>query len=74
MIQMNLFTKQKQTYRLRKQANGYQRENVGKGYIRNLELTYTQYYPGGLVVKNLPANAGDTGDSGLIFGSGRSPG
>ena len=27
-----------------------------------------------LVVKNLPANAGDTTDSGLIPGSGRSPG
>ena len=27
-----------------------------------------------LVVKNLPANAGDVGDSGLIPGSGRSPG
>jgi len=26
------------------------------------------------VVKNLPANAGDTGDMGLIPGSGRSPG
>ena len=30
--------------------------------------------PGGSVVKNLPANAGDTGDVGLIPGSGRSPG
>ena len=27
-----------------------------------------------VVVKNLPANAGDTGDVGLIPGSGRSPG
>ena len=27
-----------------------------------------------LVVKNLPANSGDTGDAGLIPGSGRSPG
>ena len=27
-----------------------------------------------LVVKNLPANAGDTRDVGLILGSGRSPG
>ena len=26
-----------------------------------------------LVVKNLPANAGDAGDMGLIPGSGRSP-
>jgi len=30
--------------------------------------------PGGSVVKNLPANAGDTGDSGSIPESGRSPG
>ena len=29
-------------------------------------------FPSGSVVKNLPANAGDTGD--LILGSGRSPG
>ena len=31
-------------------------------------------FPGGSVVKNLPVNAGDTGNSGLIPGSGRSPG
>ena len=31
-------------------------------------------FPGGSVVKNLPANAGDTGDLGSIPGSGRSPG
>ena len=30
--------------------------------------------PGGTVVKNLPANAGDAGDAGLIPGSGKSPG
>ena len=30
--------------------------------------------PSGAVVKNLPANAGDTGDSGLIPGLGRSSG
>ena len=29
MIQMNLFTKQKLTHRLRKQTYGYQREMVG---------------------------------------------
>ena len=34
----------------------------------------TQGFPGGSVVKNLPANAGDTGDSGSIPGSERSPG
>ena len=31
-------------------------------------------FPGGAVVKNLPASAGDTGDVGLILGPGRSPG
>ena len=29
-------------------------------------------FPGDTVVKNLPANAGDSGDTGLISGSGRS--
>ena len=31
-------------------------------------------FPGGSVVKNPPANAGDIRDAGLIPGSGRSPG
>ena len=31
-------------------------------------------FPGGSVVKNLPANVGDAGDMGLILGWGRSPG
>ena len=31
-------------------------------------------FPGGSMVKNLPANAEDTGDAGSIPGSGRSPG
>ena len=31
-------------------------------------------FPGGTVIKNLPANAGATGDVGWIPGSGRSPG
>ena len=31
-------------------------------------------FPSGPVVKNLPANAGDRGDTGLIPGSERSPG
>ena len=31
-------------------------------------------YQHGTVIKNLPANAGDTGEVGLIPGSGRSPG
>ena len=31
-------------------------------------------FPGGLVIKNPPANAGDTRDAGSIPGSRRSPG
>ena len=31
-------------------------------------------FPGSLVIKNTPANAGDIRDVGLIFGSGRFPG
>ena len=31
-------------------------------------------FPGGSVVKNSPANAGDERDRGLVPGSGRSPG
>ena len=36
--------------------------------------SYTRGFPGGSVVKNLPANAGDAGDEIFILGSGRSPG
>ena len=32
------------------------------------------YFPGGAVVKNLPANTGDTKDAGSIPGYGRCPG
>ena len=31
-------------------------------------------FPGGSMLKNLPANAGDLGDAGSIPGPGRSPG
>ena len=31
-------------------------------------------FPGGAVIKNLPATAGDAGDMGSIPGLGRSPG
>ena len=34
----------------------------------------TEGFPGGSVVKNLPANAGDSGNEGSIPGLGRSPG
>ena len=39
MIQMNLFTKQKETYRYRKQTYSYQRGNMGGGGIyQELEM------------------------------------
>ena len=45
MKQMNLFTKQKQTHRLREQTYGsWGRRGGGEGKIRSLGLTYTQYY------------------------------
>ena len=37
------------------------------------KLKYTYTYPGGSVVKNLPANVGDTGDAGSIPGLGKIP-
>ena len=53
------------------------------GGLQSMELDMTEQLaqmidlgrlPDGTVVKNIPATAGDTGDSGLIPGSGRSPG
>ena len=39
-----------------------------------IQLTLEQDFPGGEVVKNPPANVGDTKDMGSIPGSRRSPG
>ena len=36
--------------------------------------TFLMGFPGGAVVKNLPANAGDSRDMGSVPGLGRSPG
>ena len=44
MIQINLFTKQKQTHRHRKQIYGNQRGKGREGQIRNLGLIDTHYY------------------------------
>ena len=41
--------------------------------ISQLNNNQVTYFSGGTVVKNLPANARDTKDSGSIPGSGRSP-
>ena len=40
-------------------------------YLQQL-ITFWGGFLGGLAVKNLPANAGDAGNMGSIFGSGRS--
>ena len=42
-IQINLFTKQKQTHRHRKEIYGYYRGKWGEGYIRRTGLTDTEY-------------------------------
>ena len=45
------------------------------GIIKYFDLIQSLLgFPGGTVVKNPPANAGDIGDSGSIPGSGRAPG
>ena len=47
MIEMNLFTKEKQTKKHRKQMYGYQRGmwgGAGEGWIRSLGLADTNYY------------------------------
>ena len=58
-----------------KQEGGVGEESQGPGYRDKTGWCspLRQGY-GGAVVKNLPANAGDTRDTGSIPGSGRSPG
>ena len=42
---MNVYLKQKQTHRYRKQTSGYQREEEkGEGQIRGMGLRDTNYY------------------------------
>ena len=40
----------------------------------NVSHNYLLGFPGGAVVRNPPAKAGESGDDGAISGSGRSPG
>ena len=42
--------------------------------IYNIAIVLGMGFPGGSVVKNLPANVGAMEDTGSISGSGRSPG
>ena len=50
-------------------VGGYEKRTIS--YARLLDFLG---FPGGTVVKNLPANAGDTRDTDSMPGSGRSPG
>ena len=43
-------------------------------YCTSLFVCGTEVFPGGTEVKNLPASVEDTRNTGLILGSGRSPG
>ena len=52
----------------------YQLGRTGFNFVDRKEVLKNWDFPGGAVVKNPPANVGDAGDSGLIPGSGRSPG
>ena len=46
-----------------------------KGVVKmNKDILYSMSFPGGTMVKNPPASAGDIRDVGLIPGLGRSPG
>ena len=55
-----------------KPREAHQSELALRNFGKSLEAGWG--FPGGSVVKNPPANAGDTGDSGLIPEPGRSPG
>ena len=53
-------------------VNQLSQEEAGKP--KGNENKKSEGFPGGLAVKNLPANIADTGDKGSIPGSGRSSG
>ena len=42
--------------------------------VKNIKLLFLECFPGGIAVKNPPANAGDARYTASILGSGRSPG
>ena len=62
---------------LREWKEWINRKTTGKKiitkHISNIALGKHKGFPGGTVVKNPPANSGDTRDMGLIPGLGRSP-
>ena len=70
MIQMNLFTKQKQTHSLQKQTYGYQRGNVGGCRGINQELginTYPLLYIKQITNKGLLYDTGNSTQYSVIL-------
>ena len=53
MVQINLFSKQKETHRLRKGTNYYQREGVGGWIVREFGKMYTLLYLKWITKKDL---------------------
>ena len=56
------------------QLRGLQKSQTRLGTKQQLHVCVYVGFPGGSVVKNLPAHAGDAGSSSSILGLGRSPG
>ena len=44
MVEVNLFTKQKEIHRLREWTFGFQEEGLGEGIVRESAITYTHCY------------------------------
>ena len=61
MIQINLFTKQKQTHRLREQTYSYQGEGLGEGIVREFGINmYTVLYLKCITNKDLLYSTGNS--------------
>ena len=61
MIQINLFTKQKHTHRLREQTYGYQGEGWGEGIVRQFGIDmYTLLYLKWITNKDLLYSTGNS--------------
>ena len=64
---MNLFTKQKQTHRLREQTHGYQGGRVGKGIDWEFGIdTYTLLYLKEITNKDLLYSTGNSAQYSVI--------
>ena len=78
MIEMNIFIKQKQTHRHRKQIYGYQRgKGLGEGWIESLGLADTSSCIGNMQgskrdtdVKNRLLDSVEEGEGGMVWENG----